>query len=412
MIDKASKLLPYGPLVMHEVYFAHDGPKLFSMRAQGLPLYVLANCVDENDEGFDFLCLVLDQSRFEQLRSGAIAMRDAIVQSDPGTLWMLRDGDTFEQDLSRQVRVDEVPEWQLPRPGAALNLPTHTLKPLDELELRRKARSSMRHVIVVELNAEGQGASEFGARELGSILIETQGTADALAQEAFGIATTRGAIPSDVKAGVQLSFVGAQAASFAAILSANTQGAMFAPPGKLEAVIGDLLDLLEASQTPGHILEILGGHSPRVKGRFRDLLAALERGKTGLTLMSAPQDGGELAKSTVTRAQVERTLAEVEAAPTEEVGIEVRRGALVGSVVPSESFVLYDNTLGKTYKGKVSSEAKTKIDGQRVGSHNYVRARLIEEIPFAGEPGDIGNRYTLVEIEPFEDTGGRASVSK
>ena len=161
MTYRTSAKLPYGPLELHEVYFAHDGPKFFSLRSARFSMFLVASCVDENESSLEFLYLVLGQERFNAIRAGELTLLEAYSGSQFGDLWHVTESTPEAGDSAEQIAFADIdPSW-LPSPTARLDLPTPTVAPLDIAELTSLSEGTMRHVMALELTPTAQIAPSF-----------------------------------------------------------------------------------------------------------------------------------------------------------------------------------------------------------------------------------------------------------
>lgn len=404
MNANVSAALPYGPLHMFEVYFEQDGPKFFALAGQRFPMYLLVLCVDEHETELEYLALALGQERFFEVRAGHIDLRTAFEAAAPGDLWRVFESFGAEGTArAYPVALESIDADELPLEGARLALPTPSAPALDAAELERLGNETMRSIIALELTPHGESRTEFPVRGLGEILTNTQASADALAQEEYGTVTTTGAVAGDVLDGVQLSVMALRAASFALVLGTDKQGAMLEKGPKLAHVSTEFAKLVAAGTEPGALVELLGNHSSRVRGRFSALLRALGRSQSGIGVEAVPFNGPKMSAH-MNFSDVARAIREIDDAPKTLTRLEVKRGTLLGSNARLLTFELFDNATGVRYSGKVDLEAASDIDGMEVGHASFVSATLRQAVDFAAdEQTPTGRHYTLLEIDRLGD---------
>ena len=87
MVPESS--LPFGDLQIVEVYFYHDGPKLFSLYSKTKDTYLISVAVDEEEEFSTFLYLPLTPKDFDSVVNGRKDFHDAFKMSKSGTVWVV-----------------------------------------------------------------------------------------------------------------------------------------------------------------------------------------------------------------------------------------------------------------------------------------------------------------------------------
>jgi hypothetical protein len=403
-----SNALPYGPLTLDEVFFEHDGPKLFSLRSRSLGVRILGICVDEDEEAetLTYLYLALGPERYLALRSGNIGLRFAIDQADQGCLWRAiedysGDAPTLEAEV---VSVASLSEADLPSPEARLNLPTPTVALLDQSELEAFATQGLRTVAAIELEANSENATEFPLRALGAVGTALQESVDALAQEEAGKPTERGAIPPTVTEQVQMAVLGLRAASFALVIGTDKRGGMMDHAPFVEATLGRLSKLISDGGDASELTTSLRGYGPRARNKFAALLRAVTAVGSGIGVIAVPQSGQTVTAQMSSR-DVVAALVAIDAVEPAVSTVEVRRGALIGLNTRRHTFELTDLATMERFAGKVASEAFGAVDGLNVGNSSFVAATLKVEIDFAVDDNDqeAGRRFTLVSIYALEE---------
>lgn len=392
--------LPGGPFEVHEVYFSHDGPRLLSLRAQRWPMFYMLNCVEEDEDSgtLTYLAVVLDRTRFDSVRGGAIDLRSAYEETRAGdvyeVVWRF-DEDTLNVTPSVAPANEEIPEGWLPRPGASLSLPTDTAEPFRESELTQLGESGLRSVGAVELGEASEPLTEFSFRSLSQIGNSLQDNLDALADEGFEGKHNK---PSEE---VQLSVFGLRAASFVLLVGTDKRGRLTERTDVFSSVFDELMGLLAAGREldSGELIERLGSHKPRNRNRFKQLLRRLVEAESGLTLHATPL-GGSTRTVGLTYRQVRDTLEVVSNVPDDVKEIEVRRAALFALNLTRRSFEIHDLATMQRYSGYMSDEARREADGLRVSESSLVwaKVRMVEE--FASV--DDRTHCTLLEIRAID----------
>lgn len=392
--------LPGGPFQVHEVYFDHDGPRLLSLRAERWPMFYMLNCVDEDDDAdtLTYLAVVLDRTRFDSVRGGAIDLRSAYEEARPGdvyeVVWRF-DEETLTATPTVAPVNGEIPDAWLSLPGASLSLPTDTAEPFRESELAQLGESGLRSVGAIELGQASEPLTEFSFRSLSQIGNSIQDNVDALADEGFEGKHNK---PSDE---VQLSVFGLRAASFVLLVGTDKRGRLTERTDVFSSVFDELMGLVAAGREPdsGELIERLGSHKPRVRNRFKQLLRRLVDAESGLTLHATPL-GASTRSVGLTYGQVRETLEVVSNVPDEVKEIEVRRAALFALNLTRRSFEIHDLATMQRYSGYMSDEARGQADGLRVSELSLVSAKVQTVEEFASV--DDRTHCTLLEIRAIE----------
>lgn len=402
----ASGAMPFGRLAMDEVFFDHDGPKLFSLRARSLGIRILAVCIDEDEQrdALTFLYLAMGAQRYLDVRSGHIGLREAIEQAEQGSLWLVVEDYSGTRPIltARVTDVDQLSDSDLPTSEARLGLPTPTAAPLDLDELDSLAAQGLRTVAAIELEARSESATEFPLRSLGAVGTALQESLDALAQEEQGNATGRGAISQAITEQVQMSVLGLRAASFAVILGTDKRGAMIDSSPFVEATLKRLTRLVADGTNADVLTGSLQQYGSRARNKFTALLRAVNGAGSGIGVVTVPQAGGS-ASAEMTSRQVAAALAAIDSVEPTVDTVHVRRGALIGLNTRLHTFELTDLATTQRFPGKVAQEAYAAVDGLHVGQSSFVTADIRVEVDFAAEDQETGRRYTLTAIEPMND---------
>ncbi|BBH17183.1 hypothetical protein Back2_14700 [Nocardioides baekrokdamisoli] len=397
----ASAALPYGRLALEEVFFEHDGPKLFGLRSAVLGLRIIAICIDEDEResSLAFIYVVMGARRYFEVRAGHMSLREAIFAADRGCLWRIEhySGGRSDSVTARLITAEEIPESDLPARGARLAIPTPTAAALDLGELREIAVQGLRTVAAIELEAYSENATEFPLRSLGVVGAALQDSVDSLAQEHQGRPTERGAISPAITEHVQMSVIGLRAASFAVVIGADKRGGMVDSGPFVEATLSRLTTLVGLGANAEELTAALRQYGARARNKFASLLRAVNGAGSGIGIVTVPQSGPASA-ATMTPRQVVAALTAIDAVEPSVEEIPVRRGALIGLNTRLHTFELTDLATAQRYAGKVAPAAYSQVDGLHVGQTAFVSATVRVEIDFAADDAETGRRYTLLAI--------------
>lgn len=117
--DPASAALPFGDLLIDDVFFDYDFPQLFS--SSGDTGRIVGMCMDEDEGTAEFLYVEIDQATYERYRHGELSLRDWIEQMHPNAwvvTWHFGEGETTA--TADACDVSELPDSSLPERGATL----------------------------------------------------------------------------------------------------------------------------------------------------------------------------------------------------------------------------------------------------------------------------------------------------
>lgn len=403
MNKSIENLLAYGPLIEYEVYFRHDGPKFFSLKSVRFDIFLVAICVDETEEFSIFLYTTLSKIRFNHLRSGKITLLESIESAYSGDLRLVTEtfGGTprFKSDF---VDFNQLPEAYLPDSDARLNISTPTVPELNLNELKTMAQESMRSIAAIELSASGENLTEFSLKGLGNISIAVQDSIDAIAQENAGSPTDKGPVPKIVTDSVKMSAVGLRAASFVLVIGTDKQNAFMDSGEKVELTLNGLIKFIELGQWPSQLIAELRNHSPRARKSFTKLLNSVSSCESGIGIFTSSMLGPSR-EAHLSAEQVITALELINEVKPTRKRIEIRRGILFGSNTRKSTFDITDSATNLPYRGSVSEDARSEIDGLAVGKSCYITASLEEEVEFAADDQEGGRKYILLSIRPFSD---------
>ena len=395
--------LPYGPLVVEEVYFQHDGPRFFAVRSERWGMRLLALCVDEDelDQSVTYIYLALSQARFQQVRSGRISLRQAFDLAQSGDVWQVTADYLSDPPENHVEQLAAVPEEWLPDADAFLDLPTATAPDFRPEELGQEARESQRSLMAVELDPAEANTTELRLRVLGRVATSLQDTLDAMAQEEQGERTVSGAIKAEITSEVQMSVYGLRAASFVLLLGIDREGKLFERADLVSGTLGRLVTLVESASSADTLLPQLQEYGPRVRGRFRQLLQNAVEAGSGLAVHAAPLTTEQQA-ATLNREQVRSALTTIADVSPDVREILLPRVALTALNTHRHTFEVWDSVQGSRYSGVLSPEAREQVDGSRVGTTSFYSVKIEVQTDFASTEGSPIEKYRLLEINPLD----------
>ncbi|WP_426996294.1 hypothetical protein [Pseudarthrobacter sp. N5] len=379
-----------------ETYFEYEGIRTFAMRSTRLPLYYIANCVDESEEDdtLTFLFVAVGPARFEAVRSGVVPFRDAfseaLAQGLHSVTW-----DFSREDISapvvRTLHIDEVPLPWLPAADARLNLKTKTTAAFDHDEIQTLSAAQGRSVFAVEVESQTSNITEFPTKYAGRLQIAIQGQIDALAQEHLG----------GNHHDVQTTVIGLRAASFVVVFAVDAGEALFERRDLTQEVFTQFQSLLSvaAQKSPGAMVKTLLSHTRRVRLRFRDLLEPLVRTGSGIALNTALVGANSITTSRLSSESVKVAFDAIEHVTPITEKLELSRAILTGLTLRTKRFELIDAASMKIYKGSMTDDALMQADGLTVSNSSFVSAVMRMEVAFAGEDAESEAKYFLERIE-------------
>jgi len=382
-----------GELTIHEVYIAHDGPRLFSCKNR-LGTSYFGLFVEEDDNSEIYLFSAVSPTRFTAIRSGQIPLRAAFTEPHDGWVFVATFGlHTPEEEVSPLLAQEIDPSW-LPDDDAFLRYETPTALSLDIEELTAESSGALRSVAAFELDAPYR-TTQFSLRDLGGIMRLVQDNMDSLGQVVQNKKTNRGAVQQDILERSQLDFHGIRAASFAFTVTPSATGQLIEDP-QIQASFSLLLGMISAGSDEAALREALATLHGRARAKYRDLLEALEDADSGITLMVADPTGASRT-STLDRDGVGRSLKLVRASLDDDAKRRFTVEAiLVGINVRTFSFEILDEANNKKYSGRVDKEARARLVGLTTGERYEVV--LLEEAEVLPLTGEIHHKYRMEAI--------------
>lgn len=393
-----------GRLEVLEVFFEHDGPRLFVAQSPTGSLY-LANCVDEDEDELTvtYLYVAVSRARMNLIRSGAISLREAYTQAEDSFVHKIVAA--YDQETPANSRstipAGEVTDDWLPLPSARLNLPTETLPSFDPERFRADSAGEFRTRIALEIYPPDTLRTEYSLRSLARLSGSFQDTLDSLAQEERGRPTSRGVIPEEILQESELVFTGALAASFVLVLAPKSSPTLIGHDLVIKST-SRLLELLQAADSQEDLTRLLGGYGIRARSKFRNLLTMLSDDDTGASIFLADHLG-ELNAAHIQLASVRRALSFIDDRNPDSKRLELPRVTLVGVNLRTGIFELFDNVAGQRYSGQMGPEAKVQMSGLPTGDDYFYSASLLSTVEYSIMTTDVSTSHRLLDIRPIED---------
>nr|WP_176705540.1 DUF6575 domain-containing protein [Arthrobacter sp.]AXV46659.1 hypothetical protein pA58H3_p44 [Arthrobacter sp.] len=390
---------PLGPLVISEVFFEHDGPRLFVAKSGAGNLF-LANCVDEDeDERTEtYLYVSVSRARMKLVRSGYIPLREVYTQAEDGFVYQI----TAQYDLKspqnkfETLEVGRIQDDWLPLPEAKLNLATETLPSFDPEQFRADSAGEFRTRIALEIFPPDTLRTEYSLRSLSRLAGTFQETLDSLAQEERGKPTSRGSIPENILEESELVFTGSLAASFVLVLAPKSNPTLVGHD-LVHKSTERLLELLNAADSQQMLTDLLSEYGMRARSKFRSLLTVLSDDETGAGVFLATHLG-ELSKIKIPLESVRHALSIIDDKSPDSEKLELKRVTLVGVNLRTGIFELFDNVAGQRYSGQMAPEAKTEISGLPTGDEHFYAAVLLQTMEYSTMTSDVSSSYRLLSI--------------
>lgn len=393
-----------GHLTISEVFFEHDGPRLFVAENRAGNLY-LANCVDEDeDEGTEtYLYISISPNRMNQVRSGAISLRDAYTNSETGTAYAITAeyGKDYSQNKLEVIQSNEIQEEWLPTKEARLELATDTLPLFDPEAFRAGSEEEVRTRIALEVFPPDTLRTEYSLRSLSRLAGSFQDTLDSLAQEERGRPTARGLIPEEILNESELVFTGALAASFVMVLAPKSNPSLIGHDLVIKST-KRLLKLLQATNSHDDLTSQLAEYGVRARSKFRSLLTMLSDDETGAGLFLA-DDSGQMDEARVELSSVRRALTFIDNRSPDSEKLNLGRVTLIGVNLRTGVFELLNNITGQRYSGQMGPEAKVQISGLPTGQEHLYTAELLKSVEYSTMTTDVSSSYRLLQILPVDD---------
>lgn len=389
-----------GPLQISEVFFEHDGPRLFTAETPSKHLF-LANCVDENeDEGTEtYLYVSLSHSRMKQIRSGAIPLRDAFTNPADGFVYVITshyDQPIPANRLSTMPAIEVSDDW-LPVPGVRLDIPTETLPSFNPEAFSALAAEEFRARVAVEVYPRDSLRTEYSLRSLSRLAGSFQDVLDSLAQEERGRPTARGVIPEEILAESELVFADALAASFVLVLAPKATPTLVGHELVTKSTTR-LLELLRAADHQQELTRLLAGYGVRARSKFRGLLTTLSDDDTGAAIFLADHQGA-MVSTEIHLDSVRNAIEIIDDRNPDNEKVELPRVTLIGVNLRTGIFELFDNVVGQRYSGQMSPEAKSEISGLPTGDDHFYSAIVLKSIEYSTMTSDVTSSYRLLHIQ-------------
>jgi hypothetical protein len=311
----------------------------------------------------------------------------------------------YEQPPRNRVSVvspDEVAEDWLPLEGSRLQVPTATRPVITAEALSLEASQRGRAMLAVELDPADIYRTEYPLRSLARISRGIQDAVDALAQEAAGRATARGAIPESILQEAELAFVESRAASFVLVLAPTSPPRLFEASLLVDAS-ARMTELMEAGHDPESLSRLLAGSGPRARAKYRAFLEALQDDDSGASFWFA-EPNTPPRTATLRRGEVRGSLELLRSTTTEVREIELSRASIIAVHLRRGTFELFEHALGRRYAGYMEPDARLEIAGLPTGDQYFYRATLLAEEQYSESTDEVFTEHRLRSISERTET--------
>lgn len=395
-----------GQLALSEVFFEHDGPRLFVAESRAGNLF-LANCIDEDEEEQTetYLYVSVSRDRLNLARSGHMPLREVFTDPEDGFVYQITAEYAPDEPRNRLqiIQAAQIQNEWLPLPDARLDLETETLPSFDPVRFKNDSEKQNRSRIAIEIFPPDTRRTEYSLRSLSRLAGSFQETLDSLAQEERGRPTARGLIPEEILQESELVFTGALAASFVLVLAPKSNPTLLGHD-LINRSTARLLELLNAAGSQRGLTEVLNGYGIRARSKFRSLLTVLSDDETGTGVFLATQLG-ELNKAEVQLESVRHALAIIDDRSPDSEKLELERVTLVGVNLRTGIFELFDNVGGQRYSGQMAPSAKAEISGLPTGDEHFYAAVLLKTMEYSTMTSDVTSSYRLLNIGRVDRIG-------
>lgn len=392
-----------GLLEIDEVYVDYEGPRFFCAVSRSGRRY-LALHIDESETSDIYLYLPISDDRFKIVRSGGLSVRTAFVEPEDGRLYTVTADYSSGLNMIDAVSVNELTSDQLPAADVSLSISTATRPTFKSDQLAVKSGRERRTFLAFEIEPATMLRTELPLRSLSRIAGTLQDTIDALAQEVAGRPTPRGMIPQDILRDSELVFRESQAASFVLVAASASQAGhedRLMESQLLEHSCERLVGLLNESESPDRLRDLVGSYGVRVRAKYRALLEALLDEGTGVSAFVATEFGHGFSGS-LKPAEVKANLGLLREIGTEVVSNHLERVNIVGVNLRTGSFELYDSREDKKYSGRMELDARDQIAGLPTGFEHFYSADLLAQEQYSNFSDEVRWTYRLVSIgEPY-----------
>ncbi|GAA5228992.1 DUF6575 domain-containing protein [Paeniglutamicibacter antarcticus] len=393
-----------GPLEISEVFFEHDGPRLFVAQNRAGNLY-LANCVDEDEEEYTetYLYVSVSRDRMNLARSGYIPLREVYTQAEDRFVYKITAeyGKANPGNRLETIPADQIQDDWLPLAEARLEIATETLPSFNQEKFRTDSEGEFRTRIALEIFPADMLRTEVSLRSMSRLAGSFQDTVDSLAQEERGRPTARGLIPEEILQESELVFTGALAASFVMVLAPKSSPTLIGHD-LINRSTERLLELLQAADSQEELTRLLGGYGMRAQSKFRSLLTMLSDDETGAGVFLADHRG-HLSVAKIGLESVRKALSIIDNRSPDSEKLELSRVTLVGVNLRTGIFELFDNVAGQRYSGQMAPEAKAQMSGLPTGEDHFYTASLLRTMEYSTMTTDVSSSYRLLDIRPVKE---------
>lgn len=416
---------PLGELALFEVYFEHDGPRLYSVSRPRDESHFMALCVEEDDDELKYVYWSVTIDDLGQVERGETALLDSLRQSDqvfvvvedytqepvsvtvmnqsadslPYRYLPIEDAKLTELDRAKRGRtssisttaIAEVPQSMSPTPIRENGSGGRFLDAFSLNDLNEAALTDRHLYTAVEVASDGGAVNLSG---LAQIADSVQEVIYAIGNEDQGLVRTG----ETVRSALDLSVYGARAASFVLILRTPDQGALFEGPLGERALRG-LTWILKSAQSEADIVTELEKRTLQVRRRVRDLLTVISETDSGLTALVT--NGTEVTWGRVTQTQAINSLGAITNVPPTVRTLYLENVLLTALNLTRLTFEVWDRASGRKYSGSLSQQVLSEVDGLAVSQSGRLYAAQVEvETDFAQARLGPARRNRLLSISP------------
>ncbi len=164
MENKTIISTPLGSLIVLDVYYYYDIPRLFSCESLSGQKYISV-WVDEEDNFDRWFLIPVSNKRLEMVHIGMLSLYEAIKSPEDGWIWELKTYFDNTNPTIKMLKADEINPEDLPDKNVRFSKSGGQLQKLDK-EPIVTAQRTKRDVIDVSINTKGTHIQEIDADDL------------------------------------------------------------------------------------------------------------------------------------------------------------------------------------------------------------------------------------------------------
>ncbi|MED5098672.1 hypothetical protein P9858_00880 [Niallia circulans] len=379
---------PLYKLNLIETYEYYDRPLLFTCESISGQKY-LVNLIDADDISDTWFYVPISNTRFANVRSGKISVRDSILKSENNFVWEVITHNIDESKDRVSVReITSISEDELPDEDSYLNLNEGTLP--DKIDTKTESLRSQRDVLDISLELNGSHKNEIEAEALGSVLLLTQELNYHVALNKN--AGAKGKIPSEIKEKNRLNTVGFFAASFGVRLQSEATSGLLGHTDTTDSIKA-LVSLFRSTNDLMSLTNSIKDVNIRATKTYYQLLKKLNEKQLDINIeWASPAD--DLIKTRLERQKISdaiNLLSQEKKIEQNEVEIVAN---LVGLDTDKKTFHLKTDE-NDHFSGKFLKDASIAVDNLNV----RVKATLLEESEMDFISSNVNYRYYLKSLE-------------